>query len=332
MLLSCWDPNWENVAARPETHLGTNRIRKHPSSSKIQFILLLLRSRQCPHKSTTFNRCYLNTVSFVIQFDGCKESTWDVFAFVCVCMSIPWEGSIMNNRTEAARESVNIELFACLRVLLCVHRQNGSIFYKLMYCFTCVCVCVSEWQWSIDLTALPEGVHTSLSLLQCPPLIDCFQHRSGDVSQSVSHTVDFQPKSTHSSAADSAGPGPIDDLWSPFHYRTFARRSYRPTCGIRIPGRRLFFWRLRIWNGVNKSCAPVGAWTWLELIKNAAPHQASKNTMKYARDFNLCVIFNRRTQHCFFMWGIMELLTCLSLFLPCVEYIISSVLPAKIFV
>ena len=48
---------------------------------------------------------------------------------ICVCMSIPWEESIMNNRTEAARESVNTELFACLRVLLCVHRQNGSIFY-----------------------------------------------------------------------------------------------------------------------------------------------------------------------------------------------------------
>lgn len=89
----------------------------------------------------------------------------------------------------------------CVWVLLCVHRQNGSIFDKLMYCLS-VCVCVSEWQWSIDLTALPEGVHTSLSLLQYRLLIDCFQHCSGDVCQSGSHTVDFKPKSTHLSAAD----------------------------------------------------------------------------------------------------------------------------------
>lgn len=31
----------------------------------------------------------------------------------------------------------------CVWVLLCVHRQNGSIFDKLMYCLSvCVCVCV----------------------------------------------------------------------------------------------------------------------------------------------------------------------------------------------
>lgn len=63
----------------------------------------------------------------------------EVCVCICVCMSIPWEESIMKKRTQAARESVNTELFAC------VHRQNGSNFHKRMYCFSlCACVCMCQ--------------------------------------------------------------------------------------------------------------------------------------------------------------------------------------------
>lgn len=157
------------------------------------------------------------------------------YVCICVCMSVPWEESTMKNRTEAARESVNTELFACLRVLLCVHRQNGSIFYKRMYCVSsvCVCVCVSEWQWSIDLTALPEGAHTSLSLLQYPLLIDCFQHRSGDVSQSVTLLISSQSQHTWVVLTVPTGHWWFmkSVLWPHFYSTT---SSYWPTCRIKI--------------------------------------------------------------------------------------------------
>lgn len=64
---------------------------------------------------------------------------------MCVSMSIPWEESIMNNRTEAAQESVNTELFVCLRVVLCVYAQaKWQHILEVDVLFQFVCVCVSE--------------------------------------------------------------------------------------------------------------------------------------------------------------------------------------------
>ena len=59
----------------------------------------------------------------------------------------------MNNRTEAARESVNTELFACLRVLLCVCTGKMAAYFISQCIVTlCVCapVCVCECQHGSD--------------------------------------------------------------------------------------------------------------------------------------------------------------------------------------
>lgn len=92
----------------------------------------------------------------------------------------------------------------------------------------CGWVCVSELQWSIDLTALPEGVHTSLSLLRCPLLIDCFQHCSGDVSQSVSQSLCWSPAKVNALQWCWLCQMGIDDLWSLFYDHTFTSQMNPP--------------------------------------------------------------------------------------------------------
>lgn len=64
------------------------------------------------------------------------------FKCVCiyVCISIPWEDSIMKNRIEAARDSVNIEPL-CVFEFYCV--CTGKMAANLISrCIVSVCVCV----------------------------------------------------------------------------------------------------------------------------------------------------------------------------------------------
>lgn len=71
--------------------------------------------------------------------------------YLYVCVSIPWEESIMNNRAETAWESVNTELFACLRVLPCVCTGKMAAYF-ITRCGLCVCVsmCVCARQSGSD--------------------------------------------------------------------------------------------------------------------------------------------------------------------------------------
>lgn len=145
----------------------------------------------------------------------------------------------MNNRTEAAWESVNTELFVCLRVSPCVHRQNGSIFSK--HCFgsrvcvwvrACVRVAVIHWPDSSSWGSAHIPVITAV------PTADwLLQHRSGDICPSVRHTVDFKPNTPEwcwQYAPD------IEELWSGFNYQSDSTKLIsklsvkRPTSGITV--------------------------------------------------------------------------------------------------
>lgn len=88
--------------------------------------------------------------------------------YVCtrMCMSVPR----VDNRATNTGESVNTQLFAWVGVSLCVHRQNGSIFYNLMYsvcvCGACVCMCESNRDpltWQLFLRECTHPCHYHLT-------------------------------------------------------------------------------------------------------------------------------------------------------------------------
>ncbi len=157
---------------------------------------------------------------------------------ICVCMSIPREESIMNNRTEAAWESVNTELFACLRVLLCVQRQNGSIFYVRTYCFAlCVCVCVRlaviHWPDSSSWGS------AHIPVITAGPTADWLLSALLPRCQSVRQSHCWFPAKVNTLEWCWQCWLAIDDLWSPFYCHIFTPQSYWPTCGIRILNHRV---------------------------------------------------------------------------------------------
>lgn len=127
--------------------------------------------------------------------------------YSCVYMSILWEESIMNNRKEAGRDSVNTKLFACVRVLLCVHMQNGSIFYQRMYCFTLrVCVHAHVFVHPCVCQSSSDPLTWQLFLRECThPCHYCSTHcwftafstaQEMSVSQSVTLLISSQSQHT----------------------------------------------------------------------------------------------------------------------------------------
>lgn len=149
--------------------------------------------------------------------------------YVCtrMCMSVPR----VDNRATNTGESVNTQLFAWVGVSLCVHRQNGSIFYNLMYsvcvCGACVCVCVrvTEIHWPDSsswgsahipvITTSPTADWLLSALLQTVSQSHCW-------SQAKVNTLQWcwQQKLT------------TDDIWHLWPHLHCTSQHYWVTCGI----------------------------------------------------------------------------------------------------